>query len=119
MTVNFLYLFLVMPFRGTKNIYKTRKKILKKLSKDRRFSNEEKEEIAKIVSSRVRLFILLYRAGAFSYGDLMINFAKWYLNKPFTIGVEFKQTKKQKYAYENQYISYLEHDLKEAIAYCN
>lgn len=115
LTFKFLQLFFVMPFRGTAGVYNDRKKIMRKVKKDKNLNRSEKAIIEKVLNSKWELFKVLYKSGAFSYGSVMVRFARWYLNKPFHYDVEIRSSGKKANAYEKQYINNLELNLKEAV----
>ncbi|PIC63459.1 hypothetical protein CSV79_11735 [Sporosarcina sp. P13] len=115
LTAKFLYLFFIMPFKGTADIYNDRKKIIRSIKKDKQISSSDKLHLEIIIKSRWKTFRVLYKAGAFSYGELMLRYARWYLNKPFQYDVKINTPDKKVSAYEQQYISSLELNLREAV----
>lgn len=114
LTAKFLYLFFIMPFKGTAGVYNDRKKIIRRIKKDKELNHEDKLILIDVVSNKWRLFQILYKAGAFSYGGLMVKFARWYLNKPFQYDIEIRNNKRVN-AYERQYVSNLELNLREFV----
>ncbi|AOH53362.1 hypothetical protein ABE28_003280 [Peribacillus muralis] len=118
LTLSFLYLFLIMPFKGTNKIYKSKNKIMKSIKKDRTLSSADRHQIEKIISNKLKIFYVLFKSGAFSYNELMLELSQWYLNKPFKFKLNIKiKVTKAKHEYENAYISSLQKDLKEAVAF--
>lgn len=101
LTLNFLYLFFVGPFKIVNEIYNKKKVFINKIKFDKNFSDEEKEELITILNSKYRIFKLFYKSNHFDYNRLMVNFARWYTDKPFR--VTLKISVKQK-AFETNYI---------------
>lgn len=111
LTVIFLDLFFTMPFKSVNIVFSERVKLLRELEKDQKLTEEQKEKIRHIFEKRSRIFITLYKAGEFSYTELMVNITEWYKNKPFRVRISVAKPKKK--SYETKYIS----DVKKDLAY--
>ncbi|MCM3212775.1 MULTISPECIES: hypothetical protein [Bacillus] len=110
LTVIFLDLFFKMPFKAVNSVYGEREKLYKALEKDTKLTDEQKNKIRHILEKRSRIFITLYRAGEFSYTELLISLTEWYKNRPFKVKVRISVAK-QKKDYENKYLSNMKKDL--------
>ncbi|MFP7275667.1 hypothetical protein SFC17_12135 [Bacillus paralicheniformis] len=109
LTVIFFDLFFKMPFKAVNIVYSERKKLLENLEKDTKLTDEQKNKIRHILGRRSRIFLTLYRAGEFSYTDLLISLTEWYKNKPFKVRISV--AKQRKKSYENKYLSDMKKDL--------
>lgn len=70
------------------------KKLLENLEKDTKLTDEQKNKIRHILGRRSRIFLTLYRAGEFSYTDLLISLTEWYKNKPFKVRISVAKQRK-------------------------
>lgn len=115
LSINLLYLFLVMPFKGVNDIHRNRHRVMKTIKKDPEISVQNREVMRKILDSKIKIFILLYKNGAFSYNELVLTLARWYLDKPFKLRVAVKFRYKVKDTYAQAYVTSLQQELKEAV----
>lgn len=115
LTINVLYLFLIMPFKGVNQIHHNRNKIVHHMKKNPDFSMKDREEFKRLLNSKIKIFILLYKNSAFSYNELILTVARWYVDNPFQLRLRFKYTRELKEKYEDNYMDYLKQDLKEAV----
>lgn len=110
LTFIFLDLFFKMPLKAVNSVYSEREKLLEKLEADTKLTDEQKNNIRHVLAKRSRLFIALYRAGEFSYTELMISLTEWYKNRPFKV-VRTSAAKQRKKNYETKYLSEKKKDL--------
>ncbi|MEH7771262.1 hypothetical protein [Bacillus velezensis] len=110
LTFIFLDLFFKMPLKAVNSVYSEREKLLEKLEADTKLTDEQKNNIRHVLAKRSRLFIALYRAGEFSYTELMISLTEWYKNRPFRV-VRTSAVKQRKKNYETKYLSEKKKDL--------
>lgn len=109
LTFIFFDMFFRMPFKAIQSMHNDREKIIKNLAKSDKLSNEHKEYITYILQKRSRLFVSLYKAGEFSYSELMVSLGTWYKNQPFKVRVNFSKQKRK--SYESKYINSLKKDI--------
>ncbi|EFV79581.1 hypothetical protein HMPREF1013_00180 [Bacillus sp. 2_A_57_CT2] len=109
LTTIFFDLFFKMPFKAVNTVFSERDKLLRELEKDEKLTEEQKEKIRYIFEKRSRIFLTLYKAGEFSYTELMINLTEWYKNKPFRVRISVAKQKRK--SYETKYLSDVKKDL--------
>ncbi|PAE61148.1 hypothetical protein CHH88_04580 [Bacillus subtilis] len=105
LTFIFLDLFFKMPLKAVNSVYGDREKLLEALKNDTKLTDEQKNKIRHILARRYRLFIALYKAGEFSYTELMISLTDWFKNKPFRVKVRISAAKEKKKTYESKYLN--------------
>lgn len=103
LTFIFFDLFFRMPFKVIQLMYNDRDKVLKSIEKSTKLTEEQKQFTKHILQKRTRLFVAFYKAGQFSYSEVMESLGKWYKNKPFKVRIKFDKQKKQ--SYESKYIN--------------
>ncbi|MEC0451488.1 hypothetical protein [Bacillus subtilis] len=112
LTFIFLDLFFKMPLKAVNSVYGEREKLLEALDNDNKLTDEQKNKIRHILEKRSRLFITLYKAGEFSYTELMISLTEWFKNRPFKVKlVRTSAAKNRKKKYETKYLSEKKKDL--------
>jgi hypothetical protein len=105
LTLIFFDLFFKMPFKAIQTIYQEKDVIIKAIEKDKKYTIEQKQRMIYVLQKRTRLFIAFYKAGEFSYTELMISFRKWYIKKPFKYQLDFMKLRAR--SYENKYLTNL------------
>lgn len=108
LTLNFLYLFFVGPFKVVNAVSKNKKTFINKVKFDKELNKEQKEELISIFNSKYKTFKLMYRMKQFDYNNLMLKFARWYLDKPFEIKIRVRLKQS---SLENAYISEMKSEL--------
>ncbi|GMG79815.1 hypothetical protein ShirakiTA10_27770 [Bacillus safensis] len=111
LTLIFFDLFFKMPFKAVQSVYNDRELLYKELDEDIKLTEEQKRIIRKILSKRYLIFKSLFKAGVFSYTELLIRLTDWYKNKPFKVKVKISVEKQKKKDYERKYLNNMKKDL--------
>lgn len=91
LTFNFLYLFFVGPFKFVNTVSKNKNTFINKVKFEKNLTENQKEKFISIFNSKYKIFKLMYKHKLFDYSFLMLNFTRWYIDKPFKIRLKIKQ----------------------------